>query len=578
MRYSKIFPKTRREDPKDATSPGTRLLIRAGFIHKVAAGLWSWTPLGLRVRHKCEQIVREEMNRAGAVEVELPILQPKELWDETARWDKYNRAKISFLSQDHKGQQYMLAPTAEEVITEYARSYLVSHRDLPVTLWQMSPKFRDELRPRQGLVRGREFLMKDAYSFAADEAGMKAAYQQMCQAYHAIFKRSGFDFIQVEADSGAIGGSGSAEFMAVTNFGEDTLLRCPQCGYGANQEKASASFSYADEEMASFTKIDTPNIRTVEDLETAFHIPANKMVKTIVMFADGKPVIVSMRGDLAISEVKLANLLKANDLGTADARTVETVTGAPVGFAGPIGLYGREQSFEGHPVTYFFDRSVQGMRNFLCGANTEDVHYINVNSGRDFPEPVEYKDLSVTTAGLHCSRCQDGIFETVQGVELGHVFQLQQVYSRPMRATYKTEGGQEVPYWMGCYGIGVSRMVQAIVEQRNDEKGIIWPIQLAPFHVVIVPAGIKSLPAAEKIYQELCAHCEVDVMLDDRGERFGVTITDAELIGYPIQVIVGKRFDDDGTLEVRMRGTTVQVNLFSVENMVKFVCGRVAMD
>ena len=570
MRYSAIFPKTRREEPKDANSVGTGLLMRAGFVHKVGAGIWSWTHMGLCVRRKCEEVVRGEMNKTGAVEVELPILQPREFWDETARWEKYKRAGIAFALRDRRGQEYLLAPTAEELVVEYARAYITSHRDLPITLWQMGPKFRDELRPRQGVVRAREFLMKDAYSFGATEEQMRQAYQAMCTAYRAVFNRAGFDFIQVEADSGSIGGSGSAEFMAITNAGEDVLLHCHSCGYGANQEKASASFLYTEETASLLQKIPTPNIRTVEELEKALGIPARKMVKTIVMLADGKPVVVSMRGDLAINEIKLANLLGVTEVGTADARTVIEITGAPVGFAGPIGLFVVDKKFEGQDVQYFFDRSVEGMKNFLCGGNEEDVHYINVNAGRDFLAPNQYLDLSVATAGLQCPRC-DGVLASAHGIELGHVFQLQQTYSASMKAVFKDELGKEVPFWMGCYGIGVSRMVQAIVEQRHDERGIMWPAQLAPYHVVIVPAGVKFLSQATEVYDKLASVAGLEVMLDDRGERFGVAMTDAELIGYPIQVIVGKRFVEDGKLEVRYRDGKSEPRLVDLEVLLCLV-------
>lgn len=570
MRYSAIFPKTRREEPKDASSAGTRMLIRAGFIHKVGGGIWSWTPLGLRVRRKCEEIVRQEMNKTGAIEVELPILQPREFWDESGRWEKYRRAGIAFTLRDRKGQEYFLAPTAEELVVEYARAYLISHRDLPITFWQMSPKFRDELRPRQGVVRSREFLMKDAYSFGATENEMRHAYQTMCVAYRAVFSRAGFDFLQVEADSGSIGGSGSSEFMAITEAGEDVLLHCHSCGYGANQEKATATFCYNEEAMSSLQKIPTPNIRTVEELEHALGVPAQKMVKTIVMLANSRPVIVSMRGDLAISEIKLANLLGVTEVGTADAGTVVEITGAPVGFAGPIGLFGAGKKFGGQDVSYFFDKSVEGMKNFLCGGNEEDVHYINVNTGRDFFTPDKFYDLSVATAGLQCPRCS-GTLASVQGIELGHVFQLQQAYSAPMKAVFKDGSGKEVPFWMGCYGIGVSRMVQAIVEQRNDEHGIVWPAQLAPYHAVVVPAGAKFLANGTAVYEKMLSVVGLEVVLDDREERFGVAITDAELIGYPVQVIVGKRFAEEGKLEVRYRDGRSGPLLIDLEELLSLL-------
>lgn len=568
MLYSHIFPKTRREEPRDANTPGTSLLIRAGFIHKAgAAGIWSWTPLGLRVRRRAEQIVREEMDRAGATEVELPILQSRDFWEETGRWEKYRRANISFCLHDRHGQEYMLAPTAEELITEYARAYCRSYQDLPVTFYQMSPKYRDELRPRGGLMRGREFLMKDAYSFGRHEEDMRQAFAAMSAAYKRVFERAGFKFVQVEADSGAIGGSGSAEFMAVAESGEDILIRCPNCGYGANQEKATATFNYPDEEQRPLEKLATPNIRTVEELEEFVNLRADQMVKTLVMVADDHPVVVSLRGDLEISEIKLANLLGAETVETAEDSVVIEVTQAPVGFAGPINLFDRDRIFNGRQVEYYFDCSVEGMHNFLCGGNEEDVHYINVNTDRDFPAPPGYHDLSKACAGLACPRDRcSGKLETSRGIELGHIFQLQKVYSQPMAATYMNEAGERVPFWMGCYGIGVSRMVQAIVEQNYDNKGIVWPWPMAPYQIVIVPANHHMLGEARGIYQTLCFSLGSDeIMLDDRGLRFGEAITDAELIGYPVQIVVGRAWKDGRELEVRLRDQRDKGEYFDVQ-------------
>ncbi len=559
MKYSKIFPKTRREDPADVPSPGTRLLIRGGYILPVSGGVWVMTPLGLLARRQVERIVREEMERSGAIELELPILQPRDLWEETKRWDKYVATNTAFRLRDRKNAEFMLAPTAEELVTHFTRAAVQSHRDLPVTFWQMSPKFRDELRPRQGLIRGREFVMKDAYSFGANAEAMCQAYQNMATAYRRIFRRCGFNLIEVEADSGSIGGSGSTEFMAVTEYGEDVLLHCPVCNYGGNQEKASAYFPpYHDEALRDLTKLPTPNIRTVAELANAFSTRADQMVKTIVLVGDGKPVIVSMRGDLEVSEVKLANLLGVRDLTTADPETVKQVTGAPVGFAGPINLYGSTT------VPYFFDRSVEGMRNFLCGANEEDVHFVNVNPTRDFPAISRYYDLSKAVAGQQCPNCKNALQEK-RGIELGHIFQLQQVYSQPMNATFTSTDGINVPFWMGCYGIGVSRAVQAIVEQRNDEKGITWPWNLAPYQVVVIPVKLEThLADAEQIYHDLTAR-GIRVILDDREARIGEKLTDAELLGWPLQILVGRTWEHERKLEVRWRDPrTADIAVFTI--------------
>lgn len=547
MRYSKIFPKLRRDDPADVPSPGTRLLIRGGFIAQVAGGIWVMTPLGLAVRRQVEHVVRQEMERAGAVELELPILHPRALWDETGRWVKYAESNTSFRLKDRKGAEFMLAATAEELITHFARSHIQTYKDLPITLWQMSPKYRDELRPRQGLIRGREFVMKDAYSFGATPEDMRLAYDQMEEAYRRVFKRCGFNFIEVEADSGSIGGSGSAEFMAVTDVGEDVLLYCPLCNYGGNQEKTSAYFPpYPETHEDDLQEISTPNIRTVKELEDFVSLRADQMAKTIVMMADDKPVVVTMRGDLEISELKLANLVGAHEVKTAEADVVRSVTRAPVGFAGPIGLYGVSK------VPYFFDSSVEGLKNFLCGANKEDIHFINVNSGRDFPAIQKFHDLSKAVAGQLCPSCKTSHLTEKRGIELGHIFQLQQAYSTPMRAGYTNQSGGNTEYWMGCYGIGVSRIVQAIVEQQHDDRGIRWPWILAPYQLCIIPASPKNNVDADTIYEELKAK-GWRVLIDDRETRIGEKLTVAEVLGWPIQILVGRSWDSEKKLEVRLR-------------------------
>ena len=516
-------------------------------MEQLSSGFWIMATLGLLVRREVEKIVREEMEHAGAMEVEMPILHPAELWEETGRWKKYLEASVAFHLEDRKGARFILAPTAEEPMTSFARNNLTTYRDLPVTLWQMSPKFRDELRPRQGLIRGREFVMKDAYSFDADEEGMRRSYRAMRDAYHEVFHRCDFNYIEVEADSGVIGGSGSAEFMAVTEYGEDTLLVCPHCHYGGNQEKAGAFFHYLDESMRELTRLPTPDVKTVEQLEEFTGLHADQMVKTIVLAADGKPVVVSMRGDLEISEVKLANLLGAHEVVTTDTATVEAVTKAPVGFAGPINLYGQTE------VPYYFDSSVQGMRNFLCGANEKDIHFINVNAGRDFPEIGIFHDLSKAVSGLTCQKCKQGKFEEKRGIELGHIFQLQQSYSKPMNATFVAADNSHIPFWMGCYGIGVSRIIQAIVEQHNDERGIVWPWTMAPFQVVVIPVmPEKHITVAKKVYTDL-KEAGFRVLLDDRDARIGEKLTDAELLGWPVQVLIGRAWENAKKLEVRLR-------------------------
>jgi prolyl-tRNA synthetase len=558
MLYTNIFPKTSREVPKGNHSPGTEMLYRGGYLDPVASGIFLTPHLLLLVRRNVEQIVREEMNRAGAIELELSILQPRSLWDETGRWNDYVSSQTAFHLIDRKGAEFMLAPTAEEVVTSFAQKHLKSPTDVPVNFYQISPKFRDEIRPRQGLIRVREFVMKDAYSFDQDEAGMKQSYKNMEQAYHAIFKRIGFDYIQVEADSGSIGGSGSSEFMAITDVGEDVLLHCPNCGYGGNQEKATAYFPAQSAEDKKLERLETPNIRTVAELEEFTGFKANQMVKTIVMMADDKPVIVSMRGDLEISTIKLGNLLGAKTVETAAHSVVEEVTGAPVGFAGPINLYGKTD------VTYLFDRSVEHTHNFLCGANQEDVHYINVVSGRDFPEIQEFHDLSNVTAGQHCSSCEAGIFEEKRGIELGHIFQLQTVYSEKLSATYLDGSGNPQPFWMGCYGIGVSRIAQAMIEQNHDDRGPVWPMHLAPYVACVMAAKPNGMQDAEMVYNELCKSGFACILDDREKARMGEKLTDAELRGWPLTVVVGRDWDEHRKLEVRWRNRQQYPNDFTV--------------
>ena len=559
MLYSNIFPKTSREVPKGNHSPGTVMLYRGGFLDQVASGIWTTPHLLLEVRHNVEQIIREEMNRAGAIELELSILQPQSLWEKTGRWENYLSSQTAFHLVDRKGVGLILAPTAEEVITSFAQKHLKSASDAPINFYQMSPKFRDEIRPRQGLIRGREFVMKDAYSFDVDEAGMKQSYKKMEEAYHAIFKRCGFDYIQVEADSGAIGGSGSSEFMAVTDVGEDVLLHCPKCGYGGNQEKATAYFPAQPAEDSELKQLETPNIRTVEELEEFTGFKANQMVKTIVMVADDVPVIVSMRGDLEISTIKLGNLLGVTTVETAAHSVVEEVTGAPVGFAGPINLYGKTD------VKYLFDRSVEHTYNFLCGANQEDVHYINVVPGRDFPEIQEFHDLSNVVAGQHCSSCETGIFEEKRGIELGHIFQLQTVYSEKLSATYLDGSNNPQPFWMGCYGVGVSRIVQAIIEQNHDDRGPVWPMHLAPYVACVMAAKQNGMQDAEMVYDTL-RESGIACVFDDRGKaRMGEKLTDAELRGWPLTVVVGRDWDEHRKLEVRWRNRQQYPDDFTVK-------------
>lgn len=545
MRASKLVPATLRQDPAEASTPSHRLLLRAGFVRQLAGGIYVYCHLGFRTLKKIEQIVREEMDRAGAIEVLLPILHPREIWEETGRWEVYQNSRTFFTSQDRKGQDLALAPTAEEAITWLVRESVTSWRQLPVNLYQIGPKFRDELRPRFGIVRCREFVMKDAYSFDLDEAGMRSSYEAMREAYQRIFTRCGLKFRMVEADSGAIGGTGSAEFMVLADTGEDYVISC-DCGYGANQEKAASRFSPNDAGVAEKPSHleSTPNTRTVEELKTLFSMSAAQMVKTIIYRADGAPVAVCIRGDQEINEIKLANLLKAAKVELADEATVCDITGADVGFAGPIGLT---------RAPIYFDLSVEGIKNFLCGGNETDKHWLDVNLGRDVPMPEQFYDLRKAQPGDTCARCGTGTLGITKGIEAGHIFQLGTKYSVAMHATFTDPSGAEKAIFMGCYGIGVSRIMAACIEQNYDERGIVWPEALAPYQGVIIPLGTDHRDLAEELYRSL-REKGIEVMLDDREERAGVKFNDADLIGVPVQIILGRKAGE-GIAEVKHRRT-----------------------
>lgn len=559
MLVSQLFLHTTKEDPRGTSSPSHRLLMRAGYLQPLSSGIYCYSPLLWRVIRKAEQIVREEMDRIGAVELCLPILQPRSLWDETERWDVYRQGGNLFHLRDRKGEDLCLAPTAEEVITHYVRQQLRSHRELPTTLYQFGRKFRDEVRPRFGIIRGREFVMKDAYSFDLDEAGMRHSYELMREAYQRVCERCGFDFLMVEADSGAIGGSGSAEFMVLASTGEDTLLKCSNCTYGANVDKAESMLTLDQPEDPQPMEVyDTPNIRTVEELTEFFNgLPASKMVKTIIYQADNNVAAVCIRGDLEINEVKLANVLGATELATAEAATVESITGAEVGFAGPVGLKG---------VRILADTSVQPMANFLCGRNETDRHLLNVNHGRDFPTPA-FHDLRVARPNDGCPRCQQGKLTEYRGIEMGHIFMLQTKYSDAMGLTYQDADGQQQVVWMGCYGIGVSRIAAAAVEQLYDDDGIVWPESLAPYRFIVVPVSWQNQTQRDLAKQTYHALLEMghEVLLDDRDLAPGVKFKDADLIGIPWRLTVG-RGAPDGIVELRNRkdGSVIEGSISTV--------------
>lgn len=547
IRASQLFPATLRQQSSDASTPGQQLLVRSGYIRQLTSGVFTLGPLAMRVLWKVEVIVREEMNAIGGMEVNLPILQPAELWEQTGRWKRYVQDGIMFSGKDRRGQMFGLAPTAEEVVTAFVAADLQSYTQLPLTLWQMDWKFRDEIRPRLGLIRSRMFRMKDSYSFDQDEVAMRHSYEAHRQAYDNMFTRMGFKFISVQADSGAIGGKGSAEFMALSEYGEDVLLTCNHCNYGANRDKADAAFPTFeyDQSLRLIRKEATPAIRSVEELEKFFNLSARQMVKTIIYVADGTPVAVCCRGDLPINEVKLQNLLGASQMIIADDATVISVTKVPVGFAGPINL---------SSVRILFDASTEPMTNFLCGCNEEDRHMLDVNFGRDIPRPERFVDVHSAQAGDGCLECKTGVLCESRGIEMGHIFMLQQGYAEKLGCRFLGADGLRHYPWMGCYGVGTTRCIQALAEQHHDKDGLKWPVQVAPFQYVIVPtAGPGSVQhtLAESLFDSL-ADAGKEVVFDDRSLGFGARMKDALLLGYPEILVVG-RGAEQGLIERQER-------------------------
>lgn len=569
IRATEMFPFTLRTDPSDAATPGHKYLVRAGYIRQLASGLFVLGPLAMRVLWKIEQIVREEMNAIGGLEVNLSTMQPQELWARTGRLERYQRDGIMFSLLDRRNQPFCLAPTAEEVVTFIAGHDLSSYAQLPLNLWQMDWKYRDEFRPRMGLVRGRVFRMKDAYTFDVDETGMRGSYENHRQAYTNMFTRMGFRFISVQADSGAIGGKGSAEFMALSEHGEDVLLTCDSCDYGANLDKAESVFGRPeyDQNLRSMHKDATPNIRTVEQLRQFFDLTAQHMMKTIVYLADERPIAVCCRGDLEINEVKLKNLLGSTQLVIADDHTVVAVTGAPVGFAGPVGLKNVDR--------IIFDTSVEPMTNFLCGCNEADYHLLDVNLGRDLPRPEQFYDVHNAWEGDLCMACRTGNLKESKGIEIGHIFMLQQGYAEALGVTFLAEDGRSHIPWMGCYGVGTTRCLQALVEQHHDSDGIKWPEAVAPFRFVLVPTntlpGSGQFQLAERLFDSL-TKARQEVVLDDRNMGFGAKMKDALLIGYPRIVVVG-RGADDGLLELQVRARGERQTMVAEDFLNRYASG-----
>ncbi len=565
MRYSKLFIPTLKEVPAEAEVISHKLMLRAGMIRKLASGLYTYLPLGLRAIRKVENIVREEMNNAGAQELLMPIVQPAELWEESGRWDKMGKELLRF--KDRHDRPMCLGPTHEEVITDLVRKEVRSYRDLPLILYQIQTKFRDERRPRFGLMRGREFIMKDAYSFDVDEDALDESYQKMYNAYCRIFERCGLNFRAVEADTGAIGGSCSHEFMVLADTGEDKIAVCTSCNYAANVELAPAKggVDNSDEQEEEIKLVPTPGKKTIDEVASFLGIPNKKLIKTLIIKSEDKIIAALIRGDHELNEVKLANLLEIDSIELADEESVKKVTGAPVGFAGPVGL--------DDSVEIIADVSTAGMKNFVVGANKEEHHYINCNWDRDIPKNrVKFADIRIITKDDPCPKC-GGKIEIKKGIEVGHVFKLGTKYSEAMGATYLDSNGKERPIIMGCYGIGIGRTVAASIEQNHDENGIIFPSSIAPFEVIISLLNPKDQvlkDAAENIYTELQKN-SIEVLLDDRDVRPGVKFKDADLIGIPLRITVGKRFKDKSVVELyeRRNSKTTDIRLDEVVSNVK---------
>lgn len=542
MKLSKMLISTLREVPGEAEIASHKLMLRAGMIRKSATGIYTFMPNGVRVLKNVENIVREEMDRAGAQEFLASALIPADLWQESGRWDVFGPEM--FRVKDRNGRDFCLGPTHEEIFTDLARNEIKSYKQLPLNLYQIQTKYRDERRPRFGVMRSREFIMKDAYSFDKDNEGLDISYMKMYEAYNKIFTRCDLEFSAVEADSGAMGGSGSAEFMVKSDIGEDEIAFCTSCNYAANTEKATSKLEDVEREVEKeLKKIETPNVRTIEELVAFFNTSNKKFAKTLIYKADDKIVGVMIRGDRNLNETKLSNALGGvMELEMADAEAVLKATSAEIGFAGPIGL---------KVDMLLIDEEVTKMNNFIVGANDTGYHYENVNYERDFKGIVG--DYKLVAEGDLCPKCGSPI-NIRRGVEVGHIFKLGTKYSQSMGANYLDENGKSVPLVMGCYGIGINRTVAAIIEQHHDENGIIWPMAVAPYKVIIMPANVKNeeqMNVAEKIYEDLKSR-GIDVILDDRNERVGVKFKDSDLIGIPIRITVGKKVVEN-TVEFKLR-------------------------
>lgn len=535
MRVSQFFISTLKEAPSEAELVSHKLMLRAGLIKRLGSGLYTWMPLGLRVLRKIENIVREEMNNSGAIEVLMPTILPAELWQESGRWEVFGPQMLKI--KDRHEHDFCFGPTHEEVITDIARREIKSYRQLPLNFYQIQTKFRDEIRPRFGVMRAREFLMKDAYSFHADEASLQQTYQRMYEAYSRIFTRLGLKFRAVAADTGAIGGSGSHEFHVLADSGEDAIAFCPTSDYAANIELASAlpSEHHRSAPKEKMQKIATPNKKTCNEISEFLEIPLQNTIKSLVIKANNKIYMLLLRGDHQLNELKVRKIPFLSEFQMATEQDILQATGSIPGYIGPVGLHA--------DVCVIADAATISMSNFVCGANEEGFHLMHVNFERDLKLPEHIFDIRNVVVGDK-SPDGKGTLEICRGIEVGHIFQLRTKYSTAMRATYLDESGQICPMEMGCYGIGISRIVAAAIEQRHDERGIIFPYAIAPFQLAIVPIGMHKSALVkeivEKLYQQF-SEAHIEILLDDRDERPGVMFADMELIGIPHRIVVGER-------------------------------------
>ena len=569
MKMSKLFVQTLREFPSDAEVISHKLLVRAGFIKKLSSGIYNYLPLMTRVLKKVETIIREEMDAAGAQELSMPFVQPQELWEESGRWEVYGKELLRMKDRHDRGM--CLGPTHEEIITAIARDVAKSYKQLPLNLYQIQLKFRDEIRPRFGLLRGREFIMKDAYSFHANDECLDKEYQNMAQAYTNIFNRCGLDTKVVQSDSGAIGGNVSHEYMVVidTDAGENDVFFCDKCGYAANSERAASKMAEAvtDGGFSEAKIIDTPNTKTIEELTELLKIPSSAILKTLVYIADKKPILVLIRGDRNVEETKLKNATGAQELRIASAIEIKDLMSekgfdAEAGFIGPVDIQG---------VWMIADESVKDLKNFVVGCNQSDKHLVGANFGAQVKAFDKFFDVKLVEKGDFCPQCGEAL-SICQGIEVGNIFKLGTKYSKPMNAVFADVDGKEKPFIMGCYGIGVTRTAQAAVEKFHDENGIIWPESIAPYNVVVVPVNIKDelqMKTATEIYEKLISQ-GVEAILDDRDERPGVKFKDADLIGFPYRVTVGKTIQE-GLVEFKTRKSGEMITLKPEEAVEKLL-------